>query len=386
MKLFSKLGSILIASIILLTACDKVEGLPFFAQVPSSGASALTSSSATLAALPADSSKVGLTFTWTKPAYTVDSATIKYIIEIDSSSRNFSKAVTRTFSGAIRTTYTNKELNDIFFGLGFTFNVAYDIDVRITSSHANNNEVLRSNTVKIRVTPYKVPPRVALPTSSRLFIVGGGTDFDWANSSTVNAAEEFARLNETTWAGVFNLKAGGEYLILPVKGDWSNKFAISSTGNAAQRTGGSFGFNSNDNFPCPTTAGSYRVTIDFQAGTYSVVPYTGPTLPTNLFLVGDATPAGWANPATGVAVQRLTRLNSVVWQMPSIALTAGEYLVLPVAGSWTNKYAVANKGLAGLSAGGDFGYNSNDNFPGPAAGNYRVELNFATGRFTTTRL
>jgi hypothetical protein len=64
-----------------------------------------------------------------------------------------------------------------------------------------------------------------------------------------------------------------------------------------------------------------------------------------------------------------------------LCITAG--LTMPTSG----QYAVANKSLPGLAAGGDFGYNLNDNFPGPAtAGNYKFEMNFATGKFKTTRL
>jgi starch-binding outer membrane protein SusE/F len=386
MKLFSKIGVLFVAMVAIFTACEKVPDLPFYAPISPTGGATLSSSAATWAPAPADSNNVGLRFNWTKPAYSVDSATIKYVIEIDSTGKNFVRPMSRTISGALTTSYTNKELNNMFLNhFGFMINRTYSIDVRITSSHANNNEPLRSNVVTIRVTPYKVPPKVALPTSSRLFLVGGASDFGWANAPAVNPAEEFARLDETTWAGVFNLN-GGEYLILPVKGDWGNKFSIANTGAASQRTGGPFGFNLNDNFPAPTAPGRYLITLDFQQGTYTVVPYTGPQLPTNLFLVGGATPAGWANPASGPTVQQLQRLNSSVWEITINFSAAGEFLILPVAGDWSNKYAVADKNLAGLSGGGAFGFNLNDNFPGPAtAGSYKLTVNFATGRFTNVR-
>ncbi len=45
--------------------------------------------------------------------------------------------------------------------------------------------------------------------------------------------------------------------------------------------------------------------------------------------------------------------------------------------AWTTGY------IAGLDAGGDFGYDLPQNFPGPAAsGNYTISVNFVTGKFS----
>jgi hypothetical protein len=47
---------------------------------------------------------------------------------------------------------------------------------------------------------------------------------------------------------------------------------------------------------------------------------------------------------------------------------------------------VADKSKTDLSTGGDFGYDLNDNFPAPAAsGTYKIQVNFATGKFTLTK-
>lgn len=385
MKYLSKiiLSALLISS--LVVACKKEGALPNYA---TGNAPALTSSKSVVAPTPSDSDNVVLTLDWTSPAYANDSTTTKYVIEIDSTGRNFAKAASMTVTGARKKTLTGRQLNSILLSFGFNFNVAYDIDVRVTSSYANNNDIKVSNTVKVNATPYKVPPKVALPTSNRLFIVGGASTFGWGNSTVINSAEEFARLDETTWAGVFYFAGGDEYLILPEKGSWAHKYAIKNKSLAGVSGGGDFGYDFNDNFPAPAGGGWYKITLDFQRGKFIVEAFTGPNLPTDLFMVGDATPALWSNPASGPNVQPLTRINSCVWEMSSIVITGGkEYLVLPVAGSWSNKYSVANKSLAGLAAGGDFGYNLNDNFPGPAiGGNYKIEMNFATAKFKTTKL
>jgi len=59
--------------------------------------------------------------------------------------------------------------------------------------------------------------------------------------------------------------------------------------------------------------------------------------------------------------------------------------MLPVNGDWTHKYAVDDKTVAGLSAGGDFGYDLSDNFPGPAVtGMYKISVDFQHGTFLVT--
>ncbi|MFY7965521.1 MAG: SusE domain-containing protein [Chitinophagaceae bacterium] len=385
MKYLSRIIVCLTIAITFMVSCKKEAALPFY---NTGNAPVLSGSKATIAAAPADSSATVVTVSWTDPMYATNASTVKYLLEIDSTGRNFAKAVSFTVTGTTSKSFTGKELNDILLGFGFNFNVAYGIDLRITSSYANNNDTKVSNTLKLTATAYKVPPKIALPTSNRLFIVGGASTFGWSNSSTINPAEEFARLDETTWAGVFYFAGGDEYLILPVKGDWSHKFSLQNKYLSGVSAGGDFGFDLNDNFPAPSTGGWYKITMDFQRGKFTVEPFTGPQLPTDLFMVGDATPAQWNNPATGSSVQQLTRMNSCVWEMPTINITGGkEYLVLPVAGSWANKYSVADKTVVGLSAGGTFGYNLNDNFPGPAVGgDYKIELNFATAKFKTTKL
>lgn len=384
MKNLNKFILMLIIAVATLASCSKVEDLPVY----SSGENITLSANKTaVTTAPADSNNVAISFTWSDPKFTTATTNQKFVVQIDSAGRNFAKAVSKTVNAAFTTSYTGKELNQILLGFGFAFNVAYNIEVRLVGSFGNNNDQKISNVLRISATPYKVPPKIALPVNNRLFIVGGGTTFGWANSATINAAEEFARVSETMWQGVFSLTGGGEYLILPTKGDWSNKFAIANKFLSGVSAGGDFGFNLSDNFVIPATSGMYLITLEFQTGKFTCVPYTGPQLPTNLFLVGGATPAGWSNPASGPTVQALTRQNSCVWDISIAFSAAGEYLVLPAAGDWSNKYAVANKSLPGLSAGGDFGYNLGDNFPGPAtAGNYKLELNFAAGKFKTTRL
>ncbi len=358
-----------------ISSCDKKNDL---VTSPNGNASLLTSSTATLAPIPADSNNLALSFNWTSPNYAQDANNYKYILQIDTAGRNFAKATTKTISGALKTSFTAKEVNTLALSYGFAFNVAYGMEARIISSYGNNNEQYISNVVKFQYTPYKVPPKVALPVTNKLFLVGSASQGGWTNPVPA-PTQEFSKLDETTYAGVFNLNGGSQYLVLPENGVWATKFSIGDGNQPA--ASGNFGFNLDNNFNGPSTSGWYIIKLDFQTGKYSVTPYTG-TLPNNLFIVGSATQGGWNNPVP-VPSQQLTRLNSSEFKITSLALNGGsEYLLLPVNGDWSHKYALLDNSIPGISAGGDFGYDLGANFKGPlTSGNYTISVNFVTGKF-----
>jgi starch-binding outer membrane protein SusE/F len=357
-------------------ACDKADPLPLYSLGIDPVA---TVSSATVAPIPADSMKPALTVSWSDPKYATDTNNVKYLVQIDSAGRNFSKASTREVLGDYSTTFTARELNNILLGYGFEYNKPYDVDVRVISSYANNNEKRTSNVVKIKATPYKIPPKVALPTTGKLYLVGDASEGGWDNPVPV-PSQEFTRLDETTFVGIFNMKGGKQYLILPLNGNWDNKYSVADKSVAGLNEGGDFKFNAPDNFPGPVTDGLYMITLDFQAGKFKVTPYTQQHgLPANLFMVGGATPGGWDNPVP-VPSQQFTRVNSVVWELASLNLKNGEkFLLLPENGNWDKKYGEGDKSGFFIPQGGDI--------PAPAtAGNYKITVSFANNSIVMTKL
>jgi hypothetical protein len=332
-------------------------------------------SATTLAPTPADSSTEVLAISWTNPHYATDSATELYTIQIDSSGRNFSKAVSIQVSGALVDSFTAKQINTIALGFGFSYNVTYSMDIRVISSYANYNEELTSNTITISYTPYVIPPKVMPPTGA-LYLVGSATGGGWNNPVPV-PTQVFEQVDSVDYAGVFNLSASGQFLVLPVNGSWTNKFATAD--NTESGAGGTFAYNASNNFTGPATAGWYTIWLNFQAGTFSITPYSG-TVPDSLFLVGSATAGGWNNPVPEPS-QVFTQLNSSQWSISAPLSAAGQFLVLPVNGSWTNKYATSDASETG--SGGTFAYNASNNFTGPAnAGTYTILVDFVSGKFT----
>ncbi len=126
--------------------------------------------------------------------------------------------------------------------------------------------------------------------------------------------------------------------------------------------------------------------LKFVVTPYAIPPKVQTPSSGDLFMVGSATAGGWNNPVP-VPSQKFTKISATLYEI-TISLTGGqEYLFLPVNGDWSHKYAVPNKSLPGLADGGDFGYDKNDNFPGPSvSGNFKISVDFQRGKFTVTKL
>src|SRR5580658_1143223 len=174
-KLFFVAGVALVG----FMACSKKTTNQFFGN---GSTPTMTLSTKSLAPTPADSSEDVLAISWTNPHYATDSATELYTIQIDSSGRNFSKAFSIQVTGALSDSLTAKQINTIALGFGFSYNVAYNMDVRVISSYSNYNEELLSNTITISYTPYVIPPKVVPPSTNQLFLVGSVTQGTaWSN-------------------------------------------------------------------------------------------------------------------------------------------------------------------------------------------------------------
>jgi hypothetical protein len=120
-------------------------------------------------ATAADSTTNVVSFNWTSPEYATDSNRYKFLLQIDSTGRNFAQAVTKEVTGNLATEFTGRDLNAILLNYGFTLGTPYTLDVRVISSYSNNNERYTSNTVNLQVTPFTDP---SVFTSSTTTVTG----------------------------------------------------------------------------------------------------------------------------------------------------------------------------------------------------------------------
>lgn len=161
----STINIILIAllGLMIIPGCTKVPDLPYYTN---GTAPDLGVSSVNIAPAVGDSNKVVLTLNWSDPKYATDSNHVKFVIEIDSAGRNFAKATTKTVTKGLTASFTGRELNTILLNYGYTLGQPVKMDIRVTSSYANNNDKLSSNVVRLSVTPYSDPSKLTSENTS----------------------------------------------------------------------------------------------------------------------------------------------------------------------------------------------------------------------------
>jgi hypothetical protein len=320
-------------------------------------------STTTVTPAPADSLKNVLALSWTDPHYATAPATELYTIQIDSSGRNFAKAVSFQVSGVLEDSISAKGLNAIALEFGFSFNVAYKMDIRVVSSYANNNEQLMSNTLTFTYTPYKVPPKVAPPADS-LFIIGSATADQW-NQPVNRTIQQFTRIDSVTYQGSFYLIGGGAYDFLPVDGSWNTKYNVASNQVQGLNQGGAFQISTGpgNDIPGPAQTGIYTIRVNFQTGIFTV---TKDSLYASVWVPGDY--QGWA-PASAPTLTSYTSNGSYEGYV-NITTTNGFKFTSEADWNGTNFGDTAANGESGvLNAGGG------NNLNIPTAGYYFIQAN-----------
>lgn len=183
MKKILAIFSVILGAVLVFSGCTKVEDLKYYDKGTPVN---LTASKTTVALTRADSTNPVVSFAWTDPKYGTDTSNYKFVVEIDSAGRQFSKSVKREVIGRRSTAFTGRELNAILLGFGFALDKAHTLDVRVTSSYANNNEQYKSNVVTMTVTPFADPSKLETTATSVTGTLTTGTQkaltFNWTPS------------------------------------------------------------------------------------------------------------------------------------------------------------------------------------------------------------
>lgn len=347
----------------------------------------LTSSpSGPLALQIANASTNALSFSWNASPYGAD--TINYELQIDTVGGNFANPQVIKYGNSLTSNITTSDLNTAAIAAGIIGGTTKNIEFRIVSFIGTNYTKMlgASNTATTSLTTYVAAP-------DNLYIVGDATAGGW-NNPVPTPSQQFTRIDAVSYGIIINLTSSGSYLFLPLNGDWTHKYGGSSA------TGGTLLADNavpSSNTPGPVTSGLYEIIVNFQTNTYTVTAYTGMPLPTSiglnqgLWIIGAATAGGWNNNSSaspnGIGNQQFTQISNAEYQI-TIALTAGQsYLMIPEdVNSWANKYGGSTDGTA--PGGGTILFDNDvpsSNTPAPAvSGNYLVDVNFITGKYTVT--
>lgn len=260
-----------------IISCEKTETKDYY---EGGTPPVLSASTATVSLEPGQEANTAIVFNWTNPDYMfttgLSSHDVMYTLEIDTLGANFasSKKVSPVVSKDLTKTYTVGELNNILGNdmlLQLTPRRNYTFQVRVISSIGSGVK-LTSNVITFTTKPFQPPPKVEPPSASTLWIVGDAVASGWSNPlpAPYDASQKFTKNSETLYTLTLNMPGGGGYKLIQIQGDWSTQYHMLTGGTWEA---GSFEKKDSDpQFPGPTTGpGTYKITVDFQLGKYTVV-------------------------------------------------------------------------------------------------------------------
>jgi len=236
-----------------------------------------TSSSSSVSLVYADAAKTALTLSWTNPNYQfttgISSQDVQYTVEIDTAGSNFTNPNKKQIvvSKDLKLTILESELNDYLLNqLALQPSMPHSLEFRVTSGLSGNTVPLTSNVAALIATPYTIPPKVAPPTAGTLWIVGSAVASGWSNPlpSPYDNNQEFTKISNTLYELVVPLIPGGGYKLIQTQGVWGTQYhALDGT---ADLSGDFEQKDSDPQFPAPAVAGTYKISVDFQRGKYTL--------------------------------------------------------------------------------------------------------------------
>jgi starch-binding outer membrane protein SusE/F len=216
---------------------------------------------------------------WTNPDYRfttgLSSQDVSYTLQIDSAGKNFSssKLSESSISKELEVKYTVKQFNALVSN--WAENKAHKLEMRIKASLKGAVPVF-SNVQTITVTPY-LDVVVPLPPTNELYITGSAAASDWTNNPPANqkATGDQASMTSTGKFTIFTITQsfipGKEYKFLSTLGAWQPQYGSKDQGKTGGELSANMGSGSDpDPIPTPDAAGTYKITLNFKKGTYTV--------------------------------------------------------------------------------------------------------------------
>ncbi|QEC67292.1 hypothetical protein FRZ67_08290 [Panacibacter ginsenosidivorans] len=277
MKLISKLLFLSLLSAVMFWSCEKDEHKIYY---EGGTPPELSASASELILVRDNANQDAIQFAWTNPNYQfttgISSQDVNYILQVDTAGANFSSPSLQELSIAkdLGVTYTVSQLNTILTKLNLQEDISHTVEFRVKSTLVNNSAPLFSNVVQAVITPY-LDVAVPISPTGDLYITGDGTPSSWTNNPPED--QKCTKVSNTEYNIVMNFSPGFYYKFLTTLNQWQPQYGISKlAGASGDASGGDLGFNFGsegdpDAIPTPAVAGSYKVTVNFKTGKYTVV-------------------------------------------------------------------------------------------------------------------
>jgi len=265
------------ALLLTLVACEKEENKVYY-----KGGTAPVLTANKTGVLPmayADGDKEAVGLTWTNPNYDfntgLSSHSVTYTLEVDTTGANFTNPKKKELPilSDLGKSITQFELNDYMLNqLGLRAEVPHNIEMRVKSTIAGSvATALYSGTLKFTATPFVTPPKVPVPTAGTLWMTGDAAKSGWSNPlpAPYDLNQKFTKIDNTTYQLTVALPGGGGYKLIQEQGNWGTQYHMLAGGTWE---GGDFEKKDADpQFPGPPAAGTYKITVNFQSGKFTVV-------------------------------------------------------------------------------------------------------------------
>lgn len=328
----------------------------------------LTASTDSITLLKGNSANNAATFTWTNGSNYGTSASITYTLKIAKRGGDFSTGVSLPMGQSYSRSFSVLQLNALLLdSLKFAVNTLGEIQVRIVDTvHSKPVKLDSSNVVYLKVVPF-IPPVTAL------FITGdaitGGWNYDNPVAMTLNTK------NPNQFFYRAELQAG-EFEIPVSKGKPDGDFYRPVTNHPAIADGKAeyaLSGGGNTNRWLITTPGAYKLTLDMNEPAYlTIKPFTPYA---KLWIVGDATPAGWNINSPTPMVQTPGNPHEFTY---TGELKAGEFKIPVMLGNWggdfymppTNHPDISKTEVVFIPGG-----NPDNKWQITSPGNYKVTIN-----------
>lgn len=307
------------------------------------------------------------TFSWSNADYGFQ-ASITYILEMDAAGNNFAGATQLTSSEDNSITMTVGEFNDILLKKGVETGEPLDLEFRVKSSINDNVNDLMSSVLTLTVTAFsnEAPP---------LYMLGDATRAGWDNMNPI----EMVSLGGGVYELVDSLFSDLFLKFLTTPGQWAPQYG---TDGAGTWEAGNLVLRPTEAQPDPAAISSppedgiYRITVDIVNLTYTIEE-------TGLYMLGDATTAGWdnANPLP------MELIEPYKFRLTTDLSADLYYKFITNPGAWAPMYGTDD---SGTEEGGNLVYRPTEGDPDPASiqnitgGTKTVECDLINLTYTVT--
>ncbi len=307
-----------------------------------------------------DTSSV-VTFKVTQSNWGAPTVTPTNVLQIDSAGDNWKKPISVTLSAGVLTQrFSTATFNAMLLKLHLPAGTASKVEARVISS-VSTSVYIYSNSLTLTVTPFNL--------TSWVYVAGAYEG--WANPGP----QEDSLVSVTgngIYTGIINFNATGsganQFLILPVKGSWTNKYATNDP--TTQVPSSTVTYNANNNFNAPAAPGQYIVTLNLNSNTitFQAADYYSITGSAALGW-GIDTPLKFINDGTNT------------WAANNVAMVVGEYKFRQD-DQWTNSWGPGATAGTAVSSGAT----GDGNLQLTTAGNYNFTFVMPATAYGSTPL